>query len=405
MEQTTVTGTGSTAPVQTSEEHKSNVLYLVRLESQVGKTIPRELVPSDRRLSENELNKLYFDWYNGGATGAVAPRPEATGPYEFTAEELNMFKYTMTLKGSSAYQSMEQSMNTSLTAANDHMRQFNAYMKSAADYREKLMLMDNTKEMDLTEQIKTIAQSGWYTYSPELTRSHNSRYGQGTDMAIIFVTPNVVCRYFNPKSQTDMAVEMGMFKVIYKPKRNQLLAQPYDNNLNVSGYPHPHVSGSEGSVCWGNAAEMHKNAMVACTPVDSFRALQIILQTYNPDSPYQTLSSFDDARKRIQLVRSGASVAFTGESCTFDGGHYECRGAFDFNLVDFPIDLRNEDEILVGDEIERWEDETEDDGTHFFVKCKVWERINSNGQRSGYTYVRQYDSSYSGNFRMERIYL
>lgn len=107
-------------------------------------------------------------------------------------------------------------------------------------------------------------------------------------------TNDVVVKWENEENGINRELNLGKFKVRYKYDRCEFLVMPLNERMLVNGYPHPHVS-SNNKVCWGNASDTAYASLAAYKPFDAFEALWIILNTYNPESPYVTFEEF--ARK------------------------------------------------------------------------------------------------------------
>ena len=125
--------------------------------------------------------------------------------------------------------------------------------------------------------------------------------------------------FYNPNAGINMNVDMGMYKVIYKPRRNTIRVSTFEDNLNNDGFIHPHIMGTNnGDICWGNAANTYSRSMTDQTPSKAFAALRILLQTYNDESPYRPIMEFalirdPDLFKDKEIVKAKYREAWVDE--------------------------------------------------------------------------------------------
>lgn len=101
---------------------------------------------------------------------------------------------------------------------------------------------------------------------------------------IEFITAPVTCAEVNVKAGVRRTVYLGQYIVRYQPKTAQISVLKYKDNISSAGHYHPHVN-AQGSVCWGNARDLLRGLVrFELKPV--LDALQVILTTYNGESPY-----------------------------------------------------------------------------------------------------------------------
>lgn len=222
----------------------------------------------------------------------------------FTPESANLFKTLVNLRDTAEIQAMKSDQAQLLSSAKDRIRQSELQLGQAAKISLKLAAYSGNEFVDLTEEIKEIVKDGWYTYEDHRTKEHNLT---NSDKALVFTTQPVYMQWFNPRANVNLKVLMGKFKVTYSPATGNIKVNPCSDNLMVDGYFHPHI-GDRGSVCWGNAADTHARATRDFKPSKSFGALRVILQTYNDESPYTSLTKFHTARTGERVDGEGSLV-------------------------------------------------------------------------------------------------
>jgi hypothetical protein len=227
--------------------------------------------------TKNWVNIKFFDWL----------RSKPSEHVEFTAEDTTLFEQMVSLRKSPAYEREKSQLASKLSQAKNYFDAAQSELISAGEIRAKLMQLEGTPSISLTEEIKKCIADGWYKYDPTLTKEWNRANTQG----IVFTTATVTTKYYNKKAGIEMDVNLGRFKVVYQPARNSIKVLPFEDNVHSSGHIHPHI-GSGGSVCWGNAEDTYVHCMDHCQPSKAFLALRVILTTYNSDSPYVDLHEF-----------------------------------------------------------------------------------------------------------------
>lgn len=116
-------------------------------------------------------------------------------------------------------------------------------------------------------------------------------------------TGEVVIHDFRPDHEVDRKFSLGEFEVVFSMTSPEIYVQPIGNNVNVEDYYHPHVSSSY-RVCWGNAHSALTEWAETYNPQPALRALELLLVTYNADSPYRSLDNFIAKKIPKELIQA-----------------------------------------------------------------------------------------------------
>lgn len=254
--------------------------------SQVGVSIneiPSEVVHAIAEAQAKQVvNKLFFDWFNS--------RPIKTTT--FTDDDLNLFKKALSVEHTEAYQNLISSRMSQQREVTRLSNLVHQCARQIASYNEKLRSLTNQNGIDLTPEIAAIVKDGWYRYESEFTKAMNSG---SEEPCLYFTTPRVNMSFYNKAVGAEMNVDMGRYLIKYRVRTGVIEVKTHEDNLIVEGYIHPHVS-SDNTLCWGNASTHYSKSMVEHTPSLAFKSMRVILQTYNDESPYRSISEFALAR-------------------------------------------------------------------------------------------------------------
>lgn len=254
--------------------------------SQVGVSIneiPSEVVHAIAEAQAKQVvNKLFFDWFNS--------RPIKTTT--FTDDDLNLFKKALSVEHTEAYQNLISSRMTQQREVTRLSNLTHQCARQIASYNEKLRALTKTNGIDLTSEIEAIVKDGWYRYESEFTKAMNSGF---EEPCLYFTTPRVNMSFYNKAVGAEMNVDMGRYLIKYRVRTGVIEVKTHEDNLSVEGYIHPHVA-SDNTLCWGNASAHYSKSMVEHTPSLAFKSMRVILQTYNDESPYRSISEFALAR-------------------------------------------------------------------------------------------------------------
>ena len=155
---------------------------------------------------------------------------------------------------------------------------------------------DNTQGLKLFEQINKIVSGGFYKFT-------GVTGGGATVKKLNFETGDVLCSYRNATHGIDYGLHMGRYKIEYTPTNGRIRVYGLADNLKSHDYIHPHISSSN-EVCWGNAGYIFNKLVHEQNIADVMNALQVILTTYNPESPYRELHEFvgDDTSRIVGVM-------------------------------------------------------------------------------------------------------
>lgn len=135
---------------------------------------------------------------------------------------------------------------------------------------------------NLTRELTT-ALSGGFWIDP--------RWDNASCNLWLVTAGDVVISLRSQQAGLDLAVNLGRFAVrIYAPN-NQIAVFPFERNIAVDNYPHPHIR-HDGYICWGDVAAAMQQACVDgrwSVVLDTLRAL---LTTYSPGAPFRSIDRF-----------------------------------------------------------------------------------------------------------------
>lgn len=187
----------------------------------------------------------------------------------------------VSVANSSRIAEMRSKKNSYLESAEQYMVDSHKQLLRAHDVELEILAALGLGKKDVGEELNRVLEDGFYTY-----KGRSSEY-------LAFVTEPVSI-FIEEKTE----VKLGRFEVHLYPYKIKVLA--YEDNTDVSGYVHPHVS-SRGDVCWGTAAQIYTDGMKEFQFSKVMAALRAILTQYNADSPYIEAYRFLLKRGEIDL--------------------------------------------------------------------------------------------------------
>ncbi len=269
--------------------------YVYFLLGQIHKTLTEDLKAKVKDIHDKkELNKIILSHDFGSFTDVaidhialIDKRHQElfTGPKERILADLNR---RINSRHSDIYEYHNHVMN-SLAALNKLER-------------DKKSLL-NEEGPKLSEAITEILKSSFYKF-------HAIEDGQ-----VYFTTAPVVVTHVNVRQAINMTVDLGRVQIIWRLEDNHLEFQPYENNLRLGDYWHPHCGVS---MCFGNGLDAFRTAMNGKEPWKAFQIVESILKTYNPDSPFKSLDQFWAARNPEEIAKGPFSYRTVGTGWFFE---------------------------------------------------------------------------------------
>lgn len=240
-------------------------LYLVQLCGMTGREYTS--LPFDKfaqLTDKKEVNKLFFS-LAPQETQAVHPS-QRKALEEFLVNNFQNSTVASRYKSALAdYTYCTERLKKSTAQFIEISRTYRALQTvNSATFREIVEQINAEKKWKLTS-IDTAARKITFTMVNDCILTH-SRPEQG-----VSITANL--------GKMSATINFGKEEVIVKGPRNR------------RGYCHPHIS-SWGDVCWGNAQEMFKEAMVNYNIKNILHALYLLLHEYNEDSVYIGIHEF-----------------------------------------------------------------------------------------------------------------
>jgi len=178
----------------------------------------------------------------------------------------------------SSYQRNILSAKSYLT---DHRRSI-----SNANHDYLALIRAKSRSLDYVAIVKEILKDEFYSLQTV------------DDTKVFFITKPVTISHIIRSSKVDQTCYMGKYRIMLDFDSCIITVQQWEDNIIVSGCPHPNVNES-GGICWGNgsvAAEQMSQGIFK----PAFEALRSILTSYGTP-PYVPLESFISARKRLDI--------------------------------------------------------------------------------------------------------
>lgn len=253
----------------------------------------------------NTLNKLFFEKLDSWKKEVIAIASEQ--------KSNPIFDIKFSLRDSNEYQYLTADINQferEFSAINENLLNKVGQLASARTALWNLENKTPEKVLNIVEQIEKIVSGGFYTF--ELDQSVKMIRG-----SYCFYTSPIFLAYKNPAAGINIqSCPFGRFKVVYNILNGSIKVTRLAKNLEYSGYYHPHVSAS-GSVCWGNATQLYKEAVQTYDMVKALNTLQVILTNYNDQSPYKPIQRFDAIVRpevyKTEFKYMGISVLYSSD--------------------------------------------------------------------------------------------
>lgn len=267
--------------------------WLENLQSQLGVMLPPDLVTKVNDCkNDDEVNAVYFPYVQ-----------QVQASNKLTDEERRKLREIHTIDNSREYKYLEELLDNSKRELNRLYERIDSAVQDIHDRKRNLRNMVVHSEYDVSIEVDKILEGGFYSLARNKTYTCPNKL-------LWFTTKDITLTHKNPSAGIDLEVPMGNYYVTVNMETYDVRVKPCNNNLQYSGYYHPHVNES-GRVCWGNAAEVMAQALEDMKPSVALTALQIILTTYNDESPYALLRDFEE------------SYEMNGEDPTKDEDYYE----------------------------------------------------------------------------------
>ena len=264
-----------------------------------------------------EVNKIIFPWMETLSTpqprlseGALDTLASVMGDHRQAANERNQHEIL----------NIERQIR-------DRFSSIDAYLKNLREIQMRISGAEEASPESVQRFIDEVTKDNWFKF--DMDASLDAR-------RFIFTTPSVTLTYKNAAAGIDMSVPMGSFKAFFNPSNVTISVHEHENNLDVREYYHPHI-GAEGDICWGNAQQIYTRAMRDLKPAPAFRALRVILESYNDESPFRSLDQFDAEYKRRARARDGAPAPRAGQQT-----HYRRVGHAWIPTLAIPVTVSHE---------------------------------------------------------------
>lgn len=164
-----------------------------------------------------------------------------------------------------------------------YQTEIDTYGRRIYETKLKISALRASTDFDFIYEIKKVlAEGAWELW--ELTETY---------VDFVNVT-DILCQYISPQASINMNVNLGKVRVRVDTNKITVSVHPHHNNRYKTGLCHPHVWG-DGRVCWGTAQDYAVAAIVELRISAVMATLNSILLNYNPNSPIQSLISFENA--------------------------------------------------------------------------------------------------------------
>lgn len=251
--------------------------------------------------AKNQINARFFKHRETQA----APPSLSTVPQD----QLSMLKDLGESLKRSRMTNLQREVVNYQSSINRYYREIDTLTAGLLAVGDQLKAFDSMSFDPSVEVAKIIASGKW--------RFLNVDHLQWVSFATV---NDIILTYRNDAQGINCSVNLGLFKVQFNLGTGAFRVYKLGRNLEVNGYYHPHVSG--GNLCTGEVNRLFSEAI---SKRDLARVLDIafdVLSSYNHDSPYVLLTSFDALAKHQQdpngynwtsRVISTDSVYYKGE--------------------------------------------------------------------------------------------
>lgn len=255
-----------------------------------------------------EVNKIIFPYLGTLAKDGV------------TDQDASLFENIMRIDNAAKITALETTASRLRGTATTKQREANEYLMEAKLKLDEALSLKAMTSYDIVPEVREVLKDNWYTLDRQFMAEHNATCKE-KDNVIAFLTPEIFLVYENRSAGIDSSVNLGRFRVIYQPNRARIHVLPYMNNVFCQGSYHPHVS-TDGDPCWGNAAAVYSEAMGKIKPSIALTALRTLLQTYNPESPYRTIESYEEERDEQAPDNMAACYVLSEDKAVVERGFF-----------------------------------------------------------------------------------
>lgn len=253
------------------------MLWLENLQSQLGVMLPPDLVTKVNDCKrDDEVNAVYFPYVQ-----------QVQASNKLTDEERKKLREIHTIDNSREYKELQKLLSYSKSELSRLYERVDGIVQDIHDRNRRLRDMVVHSEYDVSIEVDKILEGGFYSLARNKTYTCPNKL-------LWFTTRDITLTHKNHSAGIDLEVPMGNYYVSVNMETYDVRVKPCNNNLKYSEYYHPHVN-EGGRVCWGNAAEVMAQALADMKPSVALTALQIILTTYNDESPYASLRDFEES--------------------------------------------------------------------------------------------------------------
>jgi len=173
----------------------------------------------------------------------------------------------------------EREMRNAMTSYSDYTR----YVKLAAEANADVRRLSG-QGSNIEEQVRQVHASAFWKFTG-FTNNSKLRFRTKSD---------IVLNHRNLAAGVDITINFGRFEAVFNVSDFSLRAFGVERNVLVRGYPHPHIQGSAGGICWGSATTAASLALAKCNFVEPLTLLATVLSSYNKESPYVSMEAFQD---------------------------------------------------------------------------------------------------------------
>lgn len=180
---------------------------------------------------------------------------------------------------------------------------------------EAAELRAKAKRRDFGADITAVCESGAFCLAE---RGRQPASGK----SVVFLTRPITVPYFNKEHGFETTLPFGQFsiEVYWEPHALKAMCHAHRDNLNHSGYIHPHVN-SNGIICFGNNLSRYNEL---CARHDLPGVMQVVLQTLSnfipgEGSAYISVERFAALADRARKAGTLGAVAGEDEDSDDEG--------------------------------------------------------------------------------------
>lgn len=176
------------------------------------------------------------------------------------------------------FKTKRTSLFRELDNLNVEITKLNTFCTSLGHSKNKMYLA-------FRDKLLTIFKSGFWNISSE-------------GLVIVFTNKTDV----KIQRESIGEVNLGKFQVQYDISSSSLRIIPYDNNIYVNGFFHPHVHES-GDICWGSHSSIANTLATSLEIAELMQLVANLLVDYNPENPYMPLEVFANKTKFNNIIK------------------------------------------------------------------------------------------------------